>query len=94
VSVHRLRYAIQQYVVYRLLGLCQWLQVVVLTEQTEDVPSQLNVVMHMLLSREVSLDFTESVKCEDTVQTNLMDLVLVSQNLGDETMHGEIGDGL
>jgi len=93
VRARRLRRAMQ-HVVHRLIGLRQRLQAAARTEQTEDVLCQLNVVMHMLLAREVCLDFTASAKREDTVLPKLMHLVLASQSLGDEALRGEIGDGL
>lgn len=79
-----------QHAVHGLIGLRRRLKAAASTEQIDDVLSQLNVVMHMLLESEVCLDFTTSTKREDTVLPKLMQLVLASQNLGDEVLSGEI----
>jgi hypothetical protein len=80
----------QQHVVHRLIRLRQRLKAAASTEQIEDALSQLNVVMHMLLAREVCLDFAGGARREDAVLPKLMQLVLVAQNLGDEALSGDL----
>jgi len=73
----------QQHAVVRLIGLRQRLKAAASTEQVEDVLCQVNVVMQMLLTNEVCIDFTTSQR-EHTVVPKLMQLIVAAQGLGED----------
>ena len=83
----------QQHAVLRLIGLRRRLKAAASTEQVEDVLCQVNVVMQMLLTNEVCIDFMTSQR-EHTVVPKLVQLIVASQGLGDAVLREDIRNDL
>ena len=88
------RRGMQQHAVLRLIGLRQRLKAAASTEQVEDVLCQVNVIMQMLLTSEVCLDFIPVPQRETTVVPKLMQLIVASQGLGDTVLSEDIRNDL
>ena len=73
----------QQHAVLRLIALRRRLKAAASTEQVEDVLCQVNVVMQMLLTNEVCMDFVTSQR-EHTVVPKLMQLIVAAQGLAED----------
>jgi hypothetical protein len=83
-----------QHAVLRLIAVRQRLKAAGSTEQVDDVLCQVNVVMQMLLTNEVCVDFMTAPPREHTVVPKLAQLIVASQGLADAALREDLRSDL
>ena len=84
----------EEHVMFRLIRLRAKLKAVPTTEHTEEVLSQLNVVMMMLLNNQVCIDFMRTEERGGTVVSKLVELIAACEAQTDSGLGDDVGADL